>query len=463
MYTSWIDWGISFGSHDSAIAVFNNKKLVFATEGERWSKKKHDKTLPPQLLEYVKDKYGEPDNIYYFENYNTKEHRRKAAGQNPKEEPYLGPQCDCGYHYKDWTVTDHHHSHASWGYYTSPFEDCTVLVVDSIGEWETMSKWRCSGGMMSKTNSWQYPSSLGLMYTSATMAGGWKGNSEEYKMMGAAAFGKGQKEYKILKELWESDYNFHKGWPYEGDPFEIAAGAQRLYEEVLMKIIKWIEGPLVLVGGCALNVSVTRLIENELYIPPAPNDAGSAIGCAIHRFENKRKFLLDFNPFQGYNIDKELRPDFIVKELKESGIVGVANGRAEFGPRALGNRSILADPEHKDWKLKLNKIKNREPWRPYGVMVREKDMSQFFNETRPSPYMGMCFTANKVMQESIPSVIHKDGTVRVQTITEEHPLWELFDTFPMLVNTSLNIKGKPIVNDEADVIEMRNKTNLVIL
>ena len=452
-----IEWGLSFGSHDSAIAVFEDNQLVFATEGERWSGIKHDKNLPPRLLNYLRNTYGPPDYIYYFENYLKKESRRKAAGQKPKSPPVL--QDTVVHNYADWIITDHHESHAAYGYYTSPFKDCTVLVIDSIGEWDTISKWRCAGGMMSKTFQSHYPRSLGLMYTAATIAGGWKGNDEEYKMMGASAFGEGNKEYGILKNLWDTDFNFHRGWKYEGDPFEIAAGAQRLYEHIFQKFLKFIDGPLVLAGGCALNVLANRLIKNECWIPPAPTDAGSAIGCVLA----KKRIQLDINPFIGYNIDKELRKDFIIDELKESGIVGVANGRAEFGPRALGNRSILADPEHKDWKLKLNRIKNREPWRPYGVMVREKDMGDFFDEPRPSPFMNNCFTAKWVLHEAIPSVIHKDGTVRVQTITEEHPLWELFDTFPILVNTSLNIKGKPIVNDEADVQEMRNKNSLVIL
>jgi len=448
-----IEWGLSFGSHDSGIAVFDNDQLVFATEGERWSGIKHDKYLPPNLIKYVTDTYGEPQEIYYFEDWKIKEHRRKVAGQPPKAKPRM----IAGKHYNDWNISGHHLSHCAYGYYTSPYDDCTTIVVDSIGEWDTMSIWRCAGGSVSKTYSWHYPQSLGLMYTAATLAGGWNGNDEEFKMMGASAFGKGQKEYNILKELWDSGFNFHKGWNYEGDDqFEIAAGAQRLFEKWMKLLTKYVQGPLVLVGGCAMNSKMNGKFKQDLYVPPAPTDAGSAVGCVLAH--KKKKIKMD--GFHGYNIDKEPNIKFILEELKEGAVVGVAHGKAEFGPRALGNRSILADPFRDGWKTALNRIKNREPWRPYGVMVREDDMGHFFHRPRKSPYMNVCFKA----KESVPKdLVHHDGTVRVQTIDKDHTLWDIFDEFPLVVNTSLNVKGKPIVNNEKDVMEMRNASNLIIL
>ena len=450
-----IEWGLSFGSHDSAIAVFQDDALVFATEGERWSRKKHDKELPQNLIDYVLQTYGDPQEIYYFEDWEKKNHRRKVAGQEPK----LKPRMIAGKHYNDWNITGHHHSHASWGYYSSPFVGegtCTTIVIDAIGEWDTLSIWRCSGGTMSRTFSWNYPKSLGLMYTSATIAAGFKGNSEEYKMMGAAAYGHGQKEYEVLKALLDHDFNFHKGWDYQGDRFEIAAGAQRLYRERLELLTKYVEGPVVLVGGCALNTSANRFITNDLYIPPAPNDAGSAIGCVLAH----KKKQLDITPFLGYNISNELKLERLYHELATTGYVGSCFGRAELGHRALGHRSILADPHTKNWKLRLNEIKNRESWRPYGMMVREIDMKHYLKNPRPSPYMDQCF---EVYEDMVPlDLIHHDGTVRVQTIKNDHALWPLFDHFPILVNTSMNLAGDPLVNDEKDLEAFRQATDLEI-
>jgi len=446
-----IEWGLSFGSHDSGISVFVNDQLVFATEGERWSGIKHDKQLPPKLLNFLKTTYGEPAKIYYFEDYDKKEHRRKVAGQIPKPKPSIP-----GSNYDAWIITGHHLSHASWGYYTSPFSNCTTIVIDSIGEWDTMSIWRCSGGSMSKLSGWTYPQSLGLMYTAATIAGGWKGNDEEYKMMGASAFGNGNKEYKILSDLFDSKHNFHKGWEYEGDEFEIAAGAQKLYEKWLYNITKHINGPIVLVGGCALNVRANMLIRNDLYVPPAPNDAGSAIGCVLAHKKQK----LDISPYLGYNIVKPIEIEEIKKELTYDGIVGVAHGKCEFGPRALGNRSILANPRKKYWKERLCKIKKRSRWRPFGCIVKEEHVKEYFVRGKPSPYMNTCLTAKGIVP---PELVHHDRTVRVQTITSDHYLYPLLDDFPFLVNTSLNINGKPICNDEQDVEDFKRETGITVL
>ena len=453
-----IEWGLSFGSHDSAISVFINDQLVFATEGERWSGIKHDKQLPPNLLNFLRTTYGKPAKIYYFEDHYKKEHRRKEAGQPSKPKPSIWNGNDV-FHYDSWILTGHHHSHASWGYYTSPFDKCTTLVIDSIGEWDTMSVWKCANGKMTKISGWTYPQSLGLMYTAATIAGGWRGNDEEYKMMGASALGNGDKEYNILKELFDSKYNFHKGWVYEGDRFEIAAGAQKLYEKWLHNITTNITGPIVLTGGCALNVRANMLIKNDLYVPPAPNDAGSAIGCVLAHKKQK----LDISPYLGYNIMKPIVLEEIGKELTDDGIVGVAHGKCEFGPRALGNRSILANPRKRHWKERLCKIKNRSSWRPFGCIVKEEDVNKYFLRGKPSPYMNTCFFANQNMNDFPVELLHEDQTVRVQTITSDHYLYPLLNDFPVLINTSLNINGKPICNNEQDVEDFKRETGIAVL
>ena len=274
--------------------------------------------------------------------------------------------------------------------------------------------------------------------------------------MGASAFGKGLEEYDILNRLRETGFNFHKGWQYHGDRFEIAAGAQRLYEKELYNIVRHIEGPIVLVGGCALNVRANMLIKNELYVPPAPNDAGSAVGCVLAHKKQK----LDLNPFLGYNIVKPPVLSEIRNTLSNDGIVGVAHGRCEFGPRALGNRSILANPKIKYWKERLCKIKNRSKWRPFGCIVKEEEVEKYFVRGRPTPYMNTCFYA----KDNVPvDLLHEDKTVRVQTITSDHYLYPILDDIPVLVNTSLNINGKPICNDEKDVDDFKRQTDIPVL
>lgn len=457
-----IEWGVTFGSHDAAIAVFKNNELVFATDAERFSRKKNDHIISDKLISYCEEQWGIPHKVYYYENPHLKATRRLFAGQRPiyQKRTFKYPL-----HY-----SFHHHSHASYAGFTCPFNESTILVLDAIGEWDTMSLWKYKDNKLRrKFKRWWYPKSLGLFYSAMTRASGWKANEEEYIMMGAAAVNKkiNPKLNDFLFKLWETNTNFHTGINLDSyDKYEIAHSSQNVFEEVLLQLTKDIKDNLCIVGGCALNVSAMRHLSiPNVYIPPNPGDAGSAIGCVLSRNKTKQ----NLSPFLGYEIKGKYPIDDIIRELKENKIVGVANGKAEFGPRALGNRSILADPREINIKDKLNDIKGRENFRPFGAMILSEDVDKYYYDLKiDSPYMNCTYNALPKTCEDYPGLIHLDNTTRLQTIKEEFHLRNLLEVWkketgcPMLINTSLNVKGEPIVNDEKDVQLFKSKVSLSV-
>jgi carbamoyltransferase len=226
---------------------------------------------------------------------------------------------------------------------------------------------------------------------------------------------------------------------------------------------------LVFMGGCALNSKAnTELwsLFDDVWIMPNPGDAGSALGAAAAIYE---KHLNWKGPYLGHDLGGSYPVEKILNALIEDKIAPVASGRAEYGPRALGNRSILADPRDPDIKDKVNKIKKRELFRPFAPVVLEEHASEWFEMNYTSPYMQ--FTPKCLKPELIPSVVHADGTSRVQTVNrEQHPgLYELLTKWynltgvPVLLNTSLNIKGQPMLNDANDIIEWEKTYETSIL
>jgi carbamoyltransferase len=308
-------------------------------------------------------------------------------------------------------------------------------------------------------------------------------NQEEYIMMGMAAYGDWERYYKEVDEYFPSyskqKYNFHKGiidWGMaitEQDRFDIAAAVQVVYEQRLndfMRMAKSLTGKnnLVFMGGCALNSSANTLLWNifdMIWIMPNPGDAGSSLGAAA-AFYGKH---LDWKtPYLGYDLGGEYPVQQIVDGILKDGIVAVATGRAEYGPRALGNRSILADPRDPLIKDKVNLIKQRELFRPFAPVVMEECASKWFDMDFASPYMQ--YTVKCLQPDKIPSVVHADGTSRVQTVNkdEHRGLWRAINKFyletgvPVLLNTSLNIKGQPLLNDETDIIKWEKEYNFTI-
>lgn len=434
--------GISEGFHNAAVCYLKNDTILHASESERFSKIKNDKYISKNQLNLYKTNF-----TAYYEKPWLKNIRRILNGQK-------------------WVKTNikydksffHHQSHAAAGYYTAPFEDCNILVVDSIGEFDTVSIW----DNMKKIHSWKYPKSLGLVYSAITQRLGFKPNEDEYITMGLSAYG--EPKYNLSFLL---DRNNHKGLPFNFFPNakkeDLAASVQKLYEQELLKLVKLCpKKNLILAGGCALNCVANSKIKNKnIWILPAPGDAGSAIGAAALVRKKKLKWI---DPYLGYEIKKNINPKEVVNYLLKNKVVGVANGKAEFGPRSLGNRSLLGDPRY-DIKNYVNKIKKREKFRPFAPAILEEFSKDYF-EGPMNNYMNFVARA----KHDLKSVTHVDGTARVQVVNKDcrsiirKILEEWFEKTkcPMLLNTSLNIKGLPIVNNEDDAIDFSNKYNIKV-
>jgi carbamoyltransferase len=372
----------------------------------------------------------------------------------------------------------HHLSHAAAGFQTSPFDKATVVVIDAIGEWDTISIWGAEyvNGQAKYKRLWgqKYPHSIGLFYSAMTQQAGLKPNEDEYILMGMAAYGSKQAstlmKMQLVENEWDATFkeNLHTGasWDYAHhyDIMDIASSAQSLCENLIYNIMRrakdfeWSTN-LVYMGGVALNCLANRALGEyfeKIWIMPNPGDAGSSLGAAALAYGGKIEFP---HAYLGHNISGKYPVNALLDHLLSDKIVGVASGRAEFGPRALGNRSLLADPRGVDIKDRVNAIKRRQEFRPFAPIILEEYVNDYFIMPKgfeTSPYMqavGVC-----KFPELFPAIVHKDGTSRVQTVAKDCgsgirellEKWYVVTGCPMLLNTSLNIKGEPIVNDRQD-------------
>jgi carbamoyltransferase len=303
--------------------------------------------------------------------------------------------------------------------------------------------------------------------------------------MGMAAYGDPKKHFnRILLDFFQfpnDDYNHifrlkqnvHRGcrdWApeltTEQDLFDIAAATQAVYETVFERILQHAlqlvpSRNLVFMGGCALNCSANPIAYkyfNNMWIMPAPGDSGSAIGAVLAKLGKHIEWK---GPYLGHDMGTRHNNYNILNELQTTGICGVARGPAEFGPRALGNRSLLADPRSITVKERVNDIKQRQQFRPFAPAILEELAHYYFDISGDgsSPYMQMVATCRD--PELFPAIVHADGSSRVQTVSKrDNPefyellvMWYKATGCPMLLNTSLNIKGKPMVNDREDCDE----------
>ncbi len=457
--------GINETSHDASVSLIDNGNILFAAHAERYSKQKNDWYINDNLINDAL-KYGAPDHIAYYEKPLLKASRLFLKGGSGEWKPRFNidgiPR----------TNFSHHYSHACAGHYTSKFNDAVIVVLDAIGEYNTSTIWVGEGDKIKLKYKQNYPISFGLFYSAFTQLVGLMPNQEEYIMMGMAAYGDWKRYYKKVNEYFLSyhkqKYNFHKGiydWNEEikeQDKFDIAAAVQIVYEQRLndfMQMAYSITGKrnLVFMGGCALNCSAnTKLWDlfDDVWIMPNPGDAGSSLGAAAALYG---KHINWKDPYLGYDLGSNYPVADIVTGLIRDKIVAVASGKAEYGPRALGNRSILADPRDPNIKDKVNLIKKRELFRPFAPVVMEEHAHKWFKMNFASPYMQ--YAVECLQPDKIPSVVHKDGTSRVQTVNKnQHPgLYEVLSNWysisgvPILLNTSLNIKGQPLLNDESDI------------
>lgn len=447
--------GVSEGFHDAGVSVIKDGNILSATHAERYSRKKNDRWVHPS--QYPKDVDA---TVAFYEKPWLKKTRQIYAGQGWKP-------CRTEYDVSFY----HHQSHAASGFYTSKFESCNVLVIDAIGEWDTVSVWKAwmNNGVpkMIKKKSFKYPYSIGLFYSAVTRCIGLKPQEDEYITMGMAAYGE-PRFYDELKDFLVN-LNCHKGLPRLPSHWfneDIAASAQAVVEDAILDLVKKYcpHENLVMMGGVAMNcVANTKVADlgKNIWIMPNPGDCGSSLGAAALAYGKKLNWV---DPYLGTEIKREVKIKDVIKTLGSSGYCGIANGRAEFGARSLGNRSLIADPR-RHIKDTINEVKRRQKFRPFAPAILEEFADEYF-EGPMNEYMQFVAKA----KHDHKSVTHVDGTARVQivrkdcksvlrTILEE---WHTKTGCPMLLNTSLNIKGQPMVNTWGEALEFQRKYNVEV-
>lgn len=437
------------------------------------------------------------------------------------------------YGYKGkFIFVSHHKAHISAAYYYSPFKDAAILSIDGTGEYETVVCAAIENGMQKVISRSLYPNSLGLFYGSVTELLGFRINCDEGKVMGLSSYGK-PAFYDSLKKLIRvsskgvisvdrKHYNFDTKEPLSGwenlngtglkrgclEPIkqaheDLAASVQKVFEDTLLELIKYMRGRtasdnLCLNGGVFLNcVANSRIVRESgfknIYIFPIPNDAGTAIGAACHIYfevlKKKNRCLLENiclgpkysglsieNVLKKYGLKYEKTADIVKRTaalLAANKVVGWFQGAMEGGPRALGNRSILASPISENMKDTLNnKVKHREPFRPFApaVLFERKDEC-FEMEGIESPYMLFALPVKEGQKERMPAIVHVDGTARIQTVRQkDNPqFYSLIKEFngltglPVILNTSFNVKGEPIVCSPEDAVKCYLSTNIDVL
>ncbi|MFF3737489.1 carbamoyltransferase [Streptomyces sp. NPDC002566] len=516
--------GINALFHDPAAALVLDGRVVAAAEEERFSRRKHGKRpvpfsawelpelsarwclehtgLDPADLDAVAysydpelalsaDRLGLDDPFDHL----RQEYARRAPEFLADALPGLDPA--------KVRFVPHHIAHAASAGQASPHPDCAVLVLDGRGECGSHLAGRYANRELTVLGAQSLPHSMGLFYEELTQHLGFLRSSDEFKVMALASYGRprfldrlreyvtldGQGGFRTRPVPWASLVPPRPaGAAWTEDHADIAASAQACLEEVLLGLARWLhdrtgEAVLTLAGGVALNcVANTRLHRDgpfeRIWVQPAAGDAGTALGAALHVAQQKE--AVEAMPTaalgRGWS-DAELRawlkraavpyeePDDIAEtvaeELARDGIVAWFQGRSEYGPRALGHRSLLAHPGRAGNLERLNAVKGREEFRPVAPMVLAERAAELFDGPLPSPYMLFVHEVAAGWRERIPAVVHVDGTARVQTVDRaEEPLvarmiegFERRTGLPVVVNTSLNTAGRPMVDDPRDALE----------
>jgi len=479
--------GISSGFHDAAISLLDDSgNILFAGHSERYIKYKHYKHLNMDIINDALSCATSTDiDVHYYERPFIKYLRQLRSGEKPALSNIFAKQV-IGEEFlhrifdgKNGKVNtyNHHLSHAAAGFQTSPYDDATVVVIDAIGEFDTISIYNAwyDNGVAKYKKLWgkRYPDSIGLFYSAMTHRAGLKPLDEEYILMGMAAYGNTSPLKEMSTSLIQSfkditfKDNLHTGVSdtfLEGvSDMDIATGAQLIAEQLIASVIskaRMLGGSknLVYGGGVALNCLANRLLGNfydNIWIMPNPGDAGSSLGAACLGYGKRINWN---NAFLGYNIPGMYPVNKLLDSLLTDKIVGVASGRAEFGPRALGNRSLLADPRGNEIKDKVNEIKRRQKFRPFAPVILEEyadmyfDMPHGFSNSRYMQVIARCRHP-----DLFPAIVHRDGTSRVQTVPQDGSgirelleKWYVLTGCPILLNTSLNIRGEAMVNNRED-------------
>ncbi|MFI9544637.1 carbamoyltransferase [Streptomyces sp. NPDC052016] len=516
--------GINALFHDPAAALVMDGKIVAATEEERFSRRKHGKRpvpfsaweLPELSARWCLDRAGldpsELDAVAYSYDPELARPADQLGLQDPwdhlrqeyaRRAPEFLAEALPGLDPAKVRFVPHHVAHAASAGQASPYPDCAVLVLDGRGECGSHLAGRYANRELTVLGSQSLPDSMGLFYEDLTQHLGFLRSSDEFKVMALASYGKprfldqlrayvgldGEGGFRARPVPWSSLVPPRPaGAPWTRDHADAAASAQACLEEVLLGLVRWLhertgEDVLTLAGGVALNcVANTRLYREgpfeRVWVQPAAGDAGTALGAALHVAHQKE--TVEAMPTaalgRGWS-DAELRawleraavpyeePDDIAEtvadELARDGVVAWFQGRSEYGPRALGHRSLLAHPGRAENLERLNAVKGREEFRPVAPMVLAERAAELFDGPLPSPYMLFVHDVAAEWRERIPAVVHVDGTARIQTVdrADEPLVARMIDGFerrtglPVVVNTSLNTAGRPMVDDPRDALE----------
>ena len=407
-----------------------------------------------------------------------------------------------------WHFVRHHLAHAASAFHASPFDRAAVLTLDGRGERATTSYSLGDGQSLQALGEVTMPHSLGILYEQVTSYLGFLHSSDEYKVMALASFGKPRylDELREIVRLGENGtYTIaaphlerfgpprQRGGPLEQRHHDLARSLQAVLEETVLRLTAWLRersgvDRLCLAGGVALNCVMNATLRDhgafeEIWVQPAAGDAGTALGAALwidaqtRDLEPPRRYRMTHAFLGPTYSDKEVER-FLVRAklpyrqltniaeetavlLVQEKIIGWFQGGMEFGPRALGARSILASPIPPTMQDRLNDIKDREDFRPVAPVVLEEEVANWFVAGRPSPFMLFVFDVRPEQAHRIPAVRHVDGTARVQTINhQQHPLYyDLLKAFyartavPVLVNTSFNTRSEPMVCSPRDAVE----------
>jgi carbamoyltransferase len=479
--------------HDSSAALVENGIVLDAVAEERFSRIKHDGSFPSRAINWLLEKHklnkGEivvtlsenrANPIKNLGNhYGNLMHipfyiKEKALKANiPRE--LKG--------FKEAVFVPHELGHARSVFGSCEFKKSSIIVLDGAG---TDYGKAVSGGIyygkgkeIELLEYMDVKRSLGFFYGGLTVALGWHFNDGEWKTMGLAPYGK---EYiKDLENLWKKERwdTYYGNMEKMGEIIkkykkeDIALTAQKILEREVVSICeKAVEltgcRNICIAGGIALNVKANKLLmERGYHVFPYPNpgDSGLAVGTALELQKEKNPIdAIYYGPDFDFKRGEKIDPVQTAVDLLEKGkVIGWFQGKVEWGPRALGNRSILADPSKADMKDVVNKkVKFREWWRPFAPSLLENKMNTYLEGAKKSPYMVMGFNAKN--KEKIPAVVHVDGTTRPQTVNKNQNkiYYNLIKNFkiPVVMNTSFNLSGEPIVCTPQDAIKTFEKSGL---
>ena len=537
-----ITLGINYSQmHDSSACIVRDGELLFAVAEERISRLKHDASFPKNAiracLDFANARAEQLDEVCF--GWQTAgpvfRHDLKCYATGKMPLTYLNGLNSTLHFLSMWRqesgakkfaqqfgptkarmrFVDHHLAHAISAYAYSRFEDAAVVVMDGRGAWEATTIWHGHNGRLDPVLMIPFPDSVGHFYSEFTEFLGFQRNSDEWKVMGLAPYGKPGVDLSAFIDVRASPYRVHTrqlitngatpiagmaallGPPRipESDINErhknIAYAAQDACETAMMNVVRMaIEKTrcrkVCLAGGVALNSKangkiVASGLVDKLFVQPAASDDGVALGAALAHYldgngklPNKAMRHAYWGPcFDDNAIESELRtyklhytklsdPAPTAAELLAQGkILGWFQGRMEFGPRALGSRSILADPRDPEMNAKVNNaVKFREWWRPFAPSIKKEAAEEYLESAMDSPFMILTALVRPEKRSIIPSVTHVDGSARPQTVEKEiNPLyWRLIDEFekrtsvPVIMNTSFNLRGEAIVHTPTDAI-----------